>query len=146
MNKASADSRGVGRLGRLALYGLLGWCTEVVFSGVTGYLKGGNRRLPARTSLWMFVLYGLAQPLFEPVHDTLRGRVPTAVRGLVYGAGFHATEYATGWVLRRLLGQAPWDYSEARLQVNGLIRLDYFPLWAAAGLGLEWVHDRLRAG
>jgi hypothetical protein len=30
--------------------------------------------------------------------------------------------------------------------VNGLIRPDYFFLWAAAGLALEGLHDRLTAG
>jgi len=37
----------------------------------------------------------------------------------------------------------PWDYSHARLGIDGLVRLDYLPLWAAYGLGLERLHDLL---
>lgn len=91
----------------------------------------------------MLPVYGLAQPLFEPFHDAARGRLPAPVRAAAYGVGFLAVEYATGRALRRALGAAPWDYSGARGNVDGLIRLDYFLVWAAAGLALERVHDRL---
>jgi hypothetical protein len=94
----------------------------------------------------MLPIYALIQPLFEPVHEAMRGRVPLLGRGLIYGAGFHAVEYASGWLIRRSLGRAPWDYSGARWQLNGLIRFDYFPLWAAAGLMIERLHDLLTAG
>ena len=46
-------------------------------------------------------------------------------------------------MLRAVVGEAPWDYSDARHHLHGLIRLDYLPLWAGAGLALEPVHDRL---
>ena len=47
------------------------------------------------------------------------------------------------WLFRLILGQAPWDYSYAKRHVHGLIRPDYFPIWAAAGIALERVHDAL---
>lgn len=87
-------------------------------------------------------VYGLAQPLFEPLHDRVRHR-RAAVRAGLYGAGILAVEYASGRVLRRLAGHAPWDYGRARFGIDGLVRLDYFPLWAGFGLGLERVHDFL---
>ena len=59
------------------------------------------------------------------------------------GAGILAVEYASGRLLRRVVGRAPWDYGDARLAVDGLVRLDYLPLWAAFGLGLERLHDLL---
>lgn len=31
----------------------------------------------------------------------------------------------------------PWDYSGAKSNINGLIRLDYAPFWMAAGLIFE---------
>jgi uncharacterized membrane protein len=131
------------RAGRFVAYGLLGWCAEIVFSGVHDFARTRDVRLPARTSLWMLPVYGLAQPLFEPVHDAMRDRLPAPARACVYAAGFLAVEYATGRVFRGLLGRAPWDYSRARWSVDGLARLDYAPLWAIAGLALEGVHDRL---
>lgn len=91
----------------------------------------------------MFPIYGLIQPLYEPLHDAMRGRLPVPARAAAYGAGFLAIEYGTGWALRRALGKAPWDYSDAPLHIDGLIRLDYFFLWAVCGLALEPVHDRL---
>ena len=91
----------------------------------------------------MLPVYALIQPLFEPTHRMMRGRVPLWGRAIVYGSGFHAAEYLSGRLLRRLVGQAPWDYSAARWQLNGLIRFDYFPLWAAAGVMTERLHDIL---
>src|SRR5258708_19781805 len=91
----------------------------------------------------MFPVYGLIQPLYEPLHDATRDRLPVPARALAYGVGFLGAEYATGRILRVLLGRAPWDYSSARLQVDRLIRLDYLVLWGAFGLALEPVHDRL---
>lgn len=91
----------------------------------------------------MLPVYGLLQPLFEPAHNAMRGRVPWPVRGAVYGLGFLGIEYATGSLYRSVLGEAPWDYSYATFHVNGLIRPAYLFLWAAVGLGAERVHDAL---
>jgi hypothetical protein len=91
----------------------------------------------------MLPIYALIQPLFEPVHRATRGRLPFWARALLYGSGFQAVEYASGRLFRRLMGRAPWDYSAAPWQVDGLTRFDYFPLWAAAGLATERLHDIL---
>lgn len=130
-------------IGRFAAYGLMGWCAETLFTGIHDFVRTRDPRLPTRTSLWMFPIYGLSQPLYEPLHDAMRGRVPAPLRAVAYGLGFLAVEYTTGRVLRAALGDAPWDYSYAKRHVHGLIRPDYFPIWAAAGLGLERVHDVL---
>lgn len=95
----------------------------------------------------MLPIYALIAPLYEPVHRALvRRRVPRLQRAAIYGAGFLGVEYASGRLLRATRGTAPWDYSYARLHVNGLIRPEYFFLWAAAGLALEALHDRLTDG
>src|SRR5206468_2370675 len=69
------------RLGRFALYGAIGWCAEVLFTGIHDYVRHRDRRLPSRTSIWMFPVYGLMQPLYEPVHDAVRER-PTLQRAV----------------------------------------------------------------
>jgi uncharacterized membrane protein len=120
---------------RFLAYGLVGWTTDSVFV----WAHTGRRR---PSSLLNIPVYGLAQRLFEPVHDRLRGRSPL-LRAMTYGGGTLAVEYASGRLLRALLGHAPWDYTDAQFAVDGLIRLDYFPLWAAYGLGLERLHDTL---
>lgn len=48
------------------------------------------------------------------------------------------TEYSTGYVLKKA-GRYPWDYSQAPLNINGLIRLDYAPCWFALGLLYEQI-------
>ena len=120
---------------RLLAYGVAGWAVDSLFVAAhTG------RRRPS--SLLNVPVYALAQPLFEPLHDRLRQR-PPVLRGAVYGIGILGVEYASGRLLRRLAGHAPWDYGDARVAVDGLIRLDYLPLWAVFGLGLERFHDLL---
>jgi Putative ABC-transporter type IV len=131
------------RLGRFAAYGLAGWCAEILFTGIHDFARHRDNRLPSRSSLWMFPVYGLMQPLYEPLHDAVRDRLPAPARAALYGGGFLAVEYAAGRLLRGLLGRAPWDYSYARRHVDGLIRPDYLFVWAAAGLAAEPLHDLL---
>jgi hypothetical protein len=87
-------------------------------------------------------VYGLAQPLFEPLHDRIRDR-RFVHRAAVYGVGILTVEYASGRLLRRFAGHVPWSYEGARFGIAGLVRIDYLPLWGAFGLGLERVHDAL---
>lgn len=122
---------------RFLVYGLTGWAIDSFYV----WLHTGRRR---PSSLLNVPVYGLAQPLFEPLHDRLRDR-PLPVRGSAYGLGILGVEYVSGRVLRRLLGQPPWDYSAARFGIDGLVRLDYLPLWALFGLGLERLDDALRS-
>lgn len=90
----------------------------------------------------MLPVYALAQPLFEPAHDRLRHR-RAPIRAGAYAAGLTAVEYAAGRTLRAIREDAPWDYSHARFNLDGLVRADYLPLWAFYGLALERLHDRL---
>lgn len=130
----------VRKLERLPVYALSGFAFEVAFSA----LHDAARRRPVRlrTSPLMLGVYALLLPLYEPVHDRLRSS-PLALRATVYGVGFLGVEYASGTLFRRALGEAPWDYTYAKRHVNGLIRPDYFFLWALAGLLCEPLHDAL---
>lgn len=122
------------------IYGLLGWCLEIIWTGL-GSLLNRDVRLTAQTYLWMFPIYGAAI-LFEPVHDAIR-YWPVWERGVVWMVLCFGLEYGTGALLRALVGTAPWNYSRAPLAVHGLIRLDYAPAWLVAGLLFEAVHDWL---
>jgi uncharacterized membrane protein len=130
------------RLGRFAVYGGLGWCFEVLFTGLHDFLRTRDPALPSRSSVWMFPIYGLLQPMYEPMHDGLRDK-PVLARAAAYGVGIMAIEYASGKALRAAVGKAPWDYTYARVHVDGLVRPAYFPLWAAVGLAMEPIHDTL---
>lgn len=127
---------------RFILYGLGGWCGEVIFTALTDSLPKRDWRLIGTTYLWMFPIYGLLVVLYEPVHDLIRD-YPFFVRAIIWSLGFTAVELTTGWLIKRLTGRCPWDYSDKRFSINAYIRWDFFVVWAIIGLALEPVHDFL---
>jgi uncharacterized membrane protein len=113
--------------------GLTGWCMEILFTSAQGLLRH-DKKLLGQTSVWMFPIYGCAciiRPLYQRI-----GRLPVSVRGGIYACGILTGEYISGSLLKKH-DCCPWDYSDARLGVRGLIRLDYAPLWSLAGLVFE---------
>ncbi len=130
----------MGALTRLFVYSGVGFAAEVAISAIHDLWR--QKPLRFRTSAWMLPVYALLAPLYEPVHDAVRARA-WPVRSAAYGVGFLAVEYASGVAFRKTRGAAPWDYSDARYHLHGLIRPDYFFQWAALGLALEPLHDRL---
>lgn len=124
-------------ISRFIIYGLFGWCMEIFWTGIGSLLKG-DIKLTGQTYIWMFFIYGLAV-FFEPIHENI-GHLNIILRGGLYTVLIFIVEYFTGWVLRKVLGQCPWDYSKSRFSVKGLIRLDYAPAWFVAGLLFEKVH------
>src|SRR5438552_2012118 len=90
-------------LPRALVYALAGSLGELFFTGCTSLVR--THRFRPHTSPLMLPIYALIQPLFEPVHEAIRGRVPVWGRALIYGGGFHAVEYVTGRLLRRLGGR-----------------------------------------
>jgi uncharacterized membrane protein len=127
---------------RFVLYGLGGWCGEVVYTALTESLPKRDWRLVGTTFLWMFPIYGLIAVFYEPIHDLIRD-VPVLGRALIWSLGFTAVEFITGWLIERMTGRCPWDYSGRRFAINAYIRWDFFIVWAIIGLALEPVHDFL---
>ena len=113
--------------------GLTGWCMEVAFTSA-GAIGKKDKKLMGQTSAWMFPIYGMAAVIGEIAPKI--SHWPAPARGLLYGSAIMAGEYISGTVLTKL-GVCPWNYEGAKYSVNGVIRLDYFPLWAAAGLMFE---------
>ena len=122
---------------RFVLYGALGWILEVLWTGL-GSLMRGDISLGCYTSIWMFPIYGLVV-FFEPICDTIR-RWNILLRGGVYTLCIFVVEYATGMLLKKITGVCPWDYSASKYHINGIIRLDYAPVWFGAGLFFEKIH------
>ncbi len=107
-----------------------------------GSMLHGDWALRGYSYLWMLPIYG-ATVFFEPVHDRVRA-YPWYYRGLIWLALIWVLEYVSGWFLSLLIGQAPWNYAaKTKLHINGFIRLDYAPVWFAAGLIFERIHDYL---
>ena len=118
---------------KFILCGTLGWCMEIIFTGL-GSLKDHEHRLTTRTSIWMFPIYGMACFL-RPLCRLMKGK-NLLLRGSVYTCCIFAGEFVSGSLLKRH-GACPWDYSRAKYNIKGLVRLDYAPLWFGAGLLFE---------
>lgn len=126
---------------RFLAYGLIGALVEAAFSSAVASVGAGRPVRRGPSTPLMIGLYGLALPLFEPLHDRLRGRPPW-LRASAYAAGIITVEALSGWAWRRATGRVPWEYRSG-LAVDGVTRLDYFPLWAIVGLAAERLHDAL---
>ena len=103
------------------------------FTGLSS-LKDHEHRLTAKTSIWMFPIYGMAC-LLAPLCRLMRGK-SLLLRGSVYTFCIFAGEFISGSLLKRH-GACPWDYSRAKYNIKGVVRLDYAPLWFGAGLLFE---------
>ena len=123
-------------LTRFLLYGALGCLMEVFWTGLAS-LRRKDFKLSARTSIWMFFIYGLAVFL-EPVFRLLHG-FPLVFRGAFYAGCIFLVEYVTGHLLN-FAKIRPWDYNGCRFNLQGVIRLDYAPAWFVAGLIFERVY------
>lgn len=103
-------------------------------------------RLMGRTSLLMFPIYGCGA-LLSPIGKGIdRWIGETQIRptdrfirhGMLYMVLIFTAEYLSGaWL--RAKGMCPWDYSGSQTSINGLIRLDFAPLWFATGLLFEQI-------
>lgn len=113
--------------------GLTGWCMEIIFTSF-GALLQGDVRLLGRTSIWMFPIYGMAS-LIGLIYKKIE-YWPVLLRGFLYSCGIMLGEFLSGSFLK-LFSACPWDYSGSLLHINGVVRLDYFPFWVAAGLVFE---------
>ncbi len=128
--------------------GIAGWCLEVIFTSV-GSMAAHDWRLMGSTSLLMFPIYGLGallSPIGQVVDRWLQirpGEVLAAAdrilrHGMLYMVLIFMAEYLFGMLLKAG-GVCPWDYSGLHSNVDGLIRLDFAPLWFITGLLFEQI-------
>ena len=90
--------------------GITGWCLEVFWTGF-GSLLRFDRKMTGTTSLIMFPIYGMAVCL-KPIYSIIKDK-------------------------NLIINMCPWDYTGSKLNVSGLIRLDYAPAWFVTGLLME---------
>ncbi len=114
--------------------GLIGWTMELFFSSMKTWSETSDRRMIGRTSLIMFPIYGAAAAL-KPLALRLR-QGPLLLRGGIYTGLIYTGEYLSGKFLKKH-GMCPWDYSHAKYNIDGVIRLDYAPVWFTLGLVFE---------
>lgn len=114
--------------------GLIGWCLECFWTGLGSFIHDGDKKLTCRTSILMFPIYGMAA-FIAPLGQLLKKHT-ALFRGSLYTALIYGTEYLAGRYLKKR-DACPWDYSDARYNLKGLIRLDYAPVWFFVGLLYE---------
>ncbi len=134
--------------------GMTGWCLEVLFTS-TESIVARDWRLMGRTSLLMFPIYGMGA-LLAPIGGAVdrwlswRPGLPLSFRdrtvrhGMLYMVLIFTMEYISGaWLKAR--GMCPWDYTGRNSSINGLIRLDFAPLWFLTGLLFEQITKKREA-
>ena len=115
--------------------GILGWCIEIVWTAFHG-IKSKNNKFIGYTSIIMFPIYGLAS-VIKPISLKLKKmKMPTIIRGIVYSIGIFMVELITGSILKNT-NNCPWDYSDKKYHINGVIRIDSAPLWCIVGVIFE---------
>ncbi len=117
------------------LCGLIGWCLEILFTAFNSFRRR-ELTLVGKTSIWMFPIYGMAI-IIKPLYQKLKN-FPTITRAFAYSMLIFTGEYVFGSILKKY-EVCPWDYSKARTNIKGVIRLDYAPYWMITGLLYEKV-------
>jgi len=141
---------------RVTFYACLGVAGEVLFTAVCARLgvrltadlddpeARTSMRLKGHSFVWMLPIYGVGLLGFEATHDAVRS-APWLARGLIYVAALYAVEYAAGRLLVYLTGAHVWRWT-GRASIGGHVHLAMAPMWLAATLALEPVHDVLTRG
>lgn len=121
-------------LSNFFLCGSAGWCLEILWSrtAFSARRSAHHERQNFSSDVSHLRLRSGHRPLCMPEFT----RFLFSVRGLLYMFGFYLVEFVSGSILKEF-EMCPWDYSGAAFQYRGIIRLDYAPLWFAAGLIFE---------
>ncbi len=118
---------------KILICGLTGWCMEILFTAFNSF-RHQQFKLMGQTSIWMFPIYSMAA-FISPVYKFIRN-FPMLLRGFIYSIGFFTFEFLSGTFLKKH-NICPWDYSDAKSNIKGVIRLDFAPVWMVAGLIFE---------
>lgn len=120
--------------------GVVGCCMELLWTTFCG-AKKKDYRLVGQTSLWMFPIYGMAS-IIKPISCKLKKHNRDVIeRGIIYTMGIYTIEYTSGMFLKKN-NRCPWDYSKSKYHINGVVRLDYAPLWFLVGLIYEKILEK----
>ncbi len=114
--------------------GLCGWGLECFWTGCHSLLHDKSKKLTCTTSIWMFPIYGLAV-FIEPIYRLIKDK-SMLFRGFIYTFFIFFVEYGTGTYLKKK-ERCPWDYTDAKINIKGIVRLDFAPLWFIVGLLFE---------
>lgn len=119
------------------LFAFLGVSFEVLWVSILDFINQRNKKLKGHSSIWMYLVYGCSYFVILFV-TTYFGQYNFFIRGLIYMFLFYLIEFTSGFILKKSMDAAPWDYAlTKKYHFNGLICLEYAPLWFFAGLTAE---------
>lgn len=124
-------------LARFYIYALHGCVCEVTFTAAWNWYYARDQRLLGYTSLWALLIYSSAIFVMEFLSTWLHQRhCPLLLRVTVYTLFIYLWEFSWGYMLR-LMEACPWDYSDFKYNLIGLVTLEYAVPWALAALLAE---------
>ena len=98
--------------------------------------RGKNMSVPDFPLDVSYLRHGLSHPAYAS--DPQKKNI--LVRGTMYTICIFCAEYGTGkWLKKNHC--CPWDYSDSKCNIEGVIRLDYAPLWFLVSLFYEHLVD-----
>jgi uncharacterized membrane protein len=131
------------------VFATLGVAHEIFWTSILDFWKTKNLRFIGRSSLLMFPVYGSVSFLFliPNVYE-----MPWLTRGLIYMILIYLLEYISGFIFKKIFGVAPWNYekntkdgvgSPKKYHFQGLVCLEYAPIWFIEGLIAHWLYFSL---
>ncbi|ESO06684.1 hypothetical protein HELRODRAFT_64291 [Helobdella robusta] len=124
--------------GRLYIYAIHGYVTEVMFTAAWEFVVNYNWKFPGMTSVWALFIYGLSTLIIEKLYFVMKDRLPLLARALIYTVWTYCWEFSTGYVLKQF-NACPWDYTPFENDFMGLVTLEYAPLWFIGSIIAEQV-------
>jgi len=124
----------------------LGISLEVFWTSLDNYFKTKDVRLIGKSYLWMFLIYALVPFIYLFVLHFF-GNNSIFIRAIIYMFAFFVLEYCTGLIIKLIVGKSPWNYSgytinffgkHIKSEINGLVCLQYAPIWYLYGLFFEY--------
>ena len=127
---------------RASVYMFFGVTGEVTFTAFKALLLKKDLRLEGYTQVWTYPMYALGGLfLFEPLHLALIS-YSIVLRFIAYGLLVIALEFIVGSLLKRIIGECPWEY-KGKWNIGGYVSLPLIPFWGILGLLGELLHNYL---
>ncbi|KAM6428474.1 transmembrane protein 229B-like [Liasis olivaceus] len=125
-------------LSRWYIYAIHGYFSEVMFTATWDFILDQDWRFRGVTSVWALFIYGTCGLVLEQLYLRLklRGDCCLLTRCTLYTACIYLWQLAAGCLLR-CFGACPWDHSQLRYNVLGLVALEHGLLWFVGSLLLE---------
>lgn len=130
----------------IAGFVLGGITLEVFWTSISNYRRKKDFRLKGHSYLWMFPVYAIV-PFIYMFSLNFLSDYSIFIRGLFYMFAFYLLEYLSGYLIKKIIGQSPWDYSNRSIKIfgkkfksnfHGLICLEYGPVWYIYGILFEF--------